>query len=199
MMAESPYIASVEGLSEEEAARRLRDEGPNEIPSGRRRTLPRIALDILKEPMFVLLVVAGTIYLILGDVQEAVILLSFVVLIMAITFFQERRTERALEALRDLSSPRALVIRDGKHKRIAGVEVVRGDIVVLAEGDRVPADAVVIDCANLMVDESLLTGESLPVRKATCDGSAMMQSPGGDGLPFVYAGTLVVKGHGLAW
>ncbi len=126
-------------------------------------------------------------------------LLSFVFVIMGITLYQERKTERTLEALRDLSSPRALVIRDGVQKRIAGREVVRGDVLVLAEGDRVPADALVLSCTNLSVDESLLTGESVPVRKAACqDGSSRLARPGGDDLPFVFSGTLVVSGQGFA-
>ena len=100
------------------------------------------------------------------------LVLSFsLFVIFGITIFQERKTERALEALRDLSSPRALVIRDGEQKRIAGREVVRGDILILTEGDRVPADAVLLACNDLMVDESLLTGESVPVRKIAWDGT----------------------------
>ena len=101
----------------------------------------------------------------LGDIQEGIMLLGFVIVIMGIEFYQERKTERALDALKDLASPRALVIRDGEEKRIAGREVVMGDMVVLQEGDRVPADATVISSINLMADESLLTGEAVPVRK----------------------------------
>ena len=119
--------------------------------------------------MFLLLVACGTLYLFMGDVKEAMMLLGFVFVVMGITLYQERKTERALEALRDLSSPRALVIREGKQKRIAGREVVHGDILILNEGDRVPADAIVLSCVNLLVDESLLTGESVPVRKAASD------------------------------
>ncbi len=149
--------------------------------------------------MFLLLIAGGAIYLILGDVQEAIMLLGFVFVVMGITLYQERKTERALEALRDLSSPRALVVRDGEQKRIPGREVVRGDTVILTEGDRVPADAALISCINLSVDESLLTGESAPVRKSSCDGSAdiAMLRPGGDNLPFVYSGTLIVQGFGV--
>jgi Ca2+-transporting ATPase len=151
--------------------------------------------------MILLLFAAGGIYLLLGDTQEAVILLSSVILVVAISLYQEQKTEHALEALRDLSSPRALVIRDGQRKRILGREVVRDDIVVLSEGDRVPADGVILSCTNLSVDESLLTGESVPVRKAPYQwavGGVEMARPGGDDLPFVYSGTLVVKGVGLA-
>lgn len=138
------------------------------------------------------------IYWILGDLQEALILLGFVFFITGISLYQEGKTEHALEALRDLSSPRALVIRDGERKRIAGREVVRGDFLVLAEGDRVSADAIVLSCSNLSTDESLLTGESLPVRKVTAVGNVEMARPGGDELPFVYSGTLVVQGQGIA-
>lgn len=187
------------GLSQEEVASRLREEGYNELPSSRRRSLIAIALGVIREPMFLLLVACGTIYLVLGDVQEALMLLGFVFVVMGITLYQERKTERALEALRDLSSPRARVIRDGEVKRIPGREVVREDILVLGEGDRVPADAAILSCTNLSIDESLLTGESVPVRKAACGGAiAEMASPGGDDLPFVYSGTLVVRGQGIA-
>ena len=197
-MVDEHDIAGISGLSDADAARRLKEEGPNSLPSGKKRSVFRIAFDILREPMFLLLVGAGIIYLVLGDLQEALILMSFVILVMGITFYQEQRTERALDALRDLSSPRALVIRDGRQLRIAGVDVVRDDVLILAEGDRVPADAVLLTCSNLTVDESLLTGESVPVRKLPCDGPLELGKPGGDDLPSVFAGTLVVKGHGVA-
>jgi len=197
-MVDEHDIAGITGLSDVEAARRLKEEGPNSLPSGKKRSIFRIAFDIFKEPMFLLLVGAGIIYLVLGDLQEALILMSFVLLVMGITFYQEQRTERALDALRDLSSPRALVIRDSRQLRIAGVDVVRDDILILAEGDRVPADAVLLTCSNLTVDESLLTGESVPVRKLPCDGPFELGKPGGDDLPSVFAGTLVVRGHGVA-
>ena len=186
------------GLSEQEAIARLKRDGYNELPSAQSRSLLAIAWDSIQDPIFLLLVGGGVIYWILGDLQEALILLGFVVFIMGITLYQERKTEHALEALRDLSSPRALVIRDGERKRIAGREVVRGDLLVLAEGDRVPADALILSCTNLSTDESLLTGESLPVRKIAAVGKVEMARPGGDELPFVYSGTLVVQGQGIA-
>jgi Ca2+-transporting ATPase len=172
--------------------------GHNELPSAKPRSILAIALEVAKEPMFLLLVAGGLIYLLLGDLQEALMLLAFVFVVMGITFYQERKTERALEALRDLSSPRALVIRGGEHKRIAGKEVVPGDLIILSEGDRVPADAELLSCTNLSADESLLTGESVSVRKACSDGKAVMARPGGDDLPFVYSGSLVVQGNGVA-
>ncbi len=191
-------IPALAGLSEAAAAQRLREEGYNELPAGRKRSVFSIALEIVREPMFLLLVACGLIYLILGDIREALMLLSFVIVVMTITLYQEQRSERALEALRDLSSPRALVVRDGRQRRIPGREVVRDDLLVLAEGDRVPADAALISCINLSVDESILTGESLPVRKTACSGDLTMQRPGGDHTPFVYSGTLVVQGQGIA-
>ena len=158
-------FAPIRGLSEADAQARLKTEGYNELPRPDRRTPFRIVLEVLREPMLALLLGGGVIYLALGDLQEALILLAFATMSVLITVVQETRTERVLEALRDLTSPRALVIRDGERKRIAGREVVRGDLVVLAEGDRVPADAVLVESHDLQTDESLLTGESVPVRK----------------------------------
>ena len=145
------------GLGSAEAALRLARDGANELSRRARRTLLGDALAIVREPMSLLLVACGAIYLVLGDVHESIMLLAFVFFIMGITLVQERKTERALAALRDMTSPRALVIRDGRRVRIPGREVVSGDLLVLAEGDRVPADAAVLDCSHLTVDESLLT------------------------------------------
>ena len=190
------------GLSEQVAGELLRTHGPNELPQARPRSVWRIAAEVVREPMLQLLIAAGLIYLVLGDVAEALALLAFVVLSLSISLVQETRTERVMEALRDLSSPRALVIRDGRRRRIAGREVVPGDLIVLAEGDRVPADAVLREAHELHTDESLLTGESVPVRKQACPPQTWAQlgecAPGGDDLPWVYSGALVVRGQGLA-
>ena len=187
------------GLGEDEAARRLASYGPNELPSTKRRDVLRIALEVVREPMLLLLVAGGTIYLAVGDLYEALILLVSVFVVMGITIYQEGKTERALEALRDLSSPRALVIRAGAQRRIAGRDVVPGDLVLLHEGDRVPADGVLLECNEFSADESLLTGESLPVAKRpTGPEVSAMAKPGGDGQPFVFAGALVVQGYGTA-
>ena len=191
-------LHSISGLTEAEATDQLQKEGYNELPSTKRRSILAIVLEVVREPMFLLLVACGAIYLLLGDVREALMLLGFVFVVMGITIYQDRKTERALEALRDLTSPRALVIREGQQKRIPGREVVRSDILVLNEGDRVPADAVLLWCRNILVDESLLTGESVPVRKVAWGGSAPMSRPGGDDLPLVFSGTLIVKGQGIA-
>ena len=187
------------GLTEQESLERLAQDGYNELPSARKRTFFHLLWEILREPMFLLLIVCGGLYLALGDPEEALMLLGFVLVIISITFYQEQKTERALEALRDLSSPRALVIRDGKQQRIAGREVVRDDVVLVSEGDRIPADATLLMATNLNVDESLLTGESIPVRKVAWDKLQEITHPGGDDLPFIYSGSLVVNGQGIAY
>src|SRR5215467_6268626 len=186
------------GLSSAEAQARLEQDGYNELPSTTRRTTLAIAFGVAREPMFLLLIASALIYLILGDVREALVLSASVLVILGITIFQERKTERALDALRDLSSPRALVVRDSEQKRIAGREVVRDDILILTEGDRVPVDGALLECNDLMVDESLLTGESVPVRKKSWDRAQTIARPGGDDLPFVYSGTMLVQGRGVA-
>ncbi|MDD1676317.1 MAG: cation-translocating P-type ATPase [Methanomicrobiales archaeon] len=186
------------GLSNEEAQRRLISDGANELPSREIRGVFGIVKDVIREPMFLLLVGAGAIYFVLGDIEEGALLLSFVLVIIGITVYQERKTERALEALKNLSSPRALVIRDGGLIRVAGRDVVRGDLIFMSEGDRVPADALLISSTNLSVDESLLTGESVPVRKLPSLGNPGDRKPGGDDQPWLYSGPLVVQGQGIA-
>ena len=199
------------GLSTAEAARRLLADGPNALSPSQQRTLGALVAEVAREPMFQLLAAAGALYLLLGDIGEAAMLLAFVCLTVLITVWQGLRTERALEALRDLTSPRAVVLRDGQRLRIAGREVVRGDLLVLSEGDRIAADARLLSTNDLRADESLLTGEALPVSKvaaapepagsadrAAAGGSASVARPGGDGQAQVYAGTLVVSGQGLA-
>jgi Ca2+-transporting ATPase len=188
----------VPGLSDAEAAERLQRDGYNELPSARPRSIIAIALEVVREPMFILLIASGAIYLLLGDPAEAAALLAAVFLVIGITLYQEQKTERALQALRDLSSPRALVVRGGITRRIAGRDVVQDDIVVVREGDRVPADACVESCRNLFVDESLLTGESVAVRKMPASAGPAPGPPGGEDRPFVYSGTLVVRGDGVA-
>lgn len=195
----APDLTEPQGLTEQEAASRLASEGPNELPSTKSRSTTKIAFDALREPMFLLLVAIGVLYVALGDIRESLALLVAVFLVIGITLYQESKAERALDALRDLSSPRALVIRSGTARRIPGREVVRGDLIVLSEGDRVPADAVLVATSGLTADESLLTGESAPVRKiASVEEAVIMGRPGGDDLPFVFSGSLVVQGRGNA-
>ncbi len=190
-------LGGLTGLSEAEATARRSRDGPNEIPAQRGHTVLRTVFEVVREPMFVMLVAAGVLYLAMGEPTDALLLLFFVTVVMGITIVQERRTERALSALRDLSSPRALVIREGRQRRIPGREVVRGDLVVLAEGDRVPADGMVRRGIGLSADESLLTGESVPVRKSPDPGATMVDRPGGEGGGSVYSGSLIVAGQGI--
>jgi Ca2+-transporting ATPase len=172
------------GLDAATAAARLREEGPNELGVSQRRTLRDIAWEVVREPMFLLLLGAGSIYLLTGDTREALVLLGFVVIIMAVTAMQERRSDNALEELRELSSPRAVALRGGTSLRIPGRDVVRGDFLLLAEGDRIAADGVLLQMHELATDESLLSGESEAIPKLEA-GSR------------VFAGTLVVSGQGV--
>lgn len=172
------------GLSESQVLKIQEQYGYNELPKSKVKRGYLIILDVLKEPMVYILLSCGLIYYIIGDRQEAIMLLVFLLIIIGITIVQEAKAERALEALRDLSSPRANVLRDNSKKRVAGREVVLGDIIYLAEGDKVPADAEVISSYFLTSDESLLTGEALPVEKKI--GST------------IYAGTTIVRGQGIA-
>ena len=175
-----------EGLSAPEAAQRLQQDGPNVLASEQRRTWRMILRETLREPMFMLLLAAGTLYLTLGERQEGLVMFGLVLVVLSLTLYQEGRTEHALRSLRELTSPRALVVRDGVAQRIAGAEVVRGDLLVLAQGDRIAADASLLTGADVQVDESLLTGESLPVDKSA------------NGETRLFAGTLLVNGHGTA-
>ncbi len=192
-------IPALSGLTPEEAAARLREYGYNELPSAKSRSVLQIILSVLREPMLLLILGSLAIYFLLGDSKDALILGIFVFVVIGITVYQDRKAERALDALRDLSSPRALVIRDGEPRRIAGRDVVPGDLLILAEGDRVPADGLLLSATSLSVDESLLTGESVPVRKlarAVVEGEE--RKPGGDDLPYVFSGTMIVRGQGVA-
>lgn len=187
-----------QGLSDEQAATRLRSEGANELPSEKPRGILALAWDVIREPMLLLLLGAGAIYLVLGELRDSVVLLISIFVVLGISLYQQQKTERALDALRDLSSPRALVIRNGKEKRIAARELVRGDVIVLQEGDRVPADAQVLSSVSLSVDESLLTGESVPVRKSPRTSPIETSELGTNDAKSVFSGTLVVQGHALA-
>lgn len=186
------------GLTSSEAAARLAADGPNVLPEGQRRTILVIIREVVLEPMFLLLLAASTLYFIMGDLEEALTLLGSVVVIFSIAAVQQGRTERALEALRDLSSPRARVLRDGEMRTLPARELVRGDIVSLAEGDRVPADAIFRDGPIVSVDESLLTGEAVPVSKQPSMEAEGLGAPGGDSGASLFSGTLIVSGRCLA-
>ncbi|CAN5340993.1 HAD-IC family P-type ATPase [soil metagenome] len=188
------------GLTARAAAERLALDGANELPRAGRRSVFRIVFDVLREPMLVLLLAGGIAYLMLGDLGEALILLAFATFSVAVTVIQETRTEHVLETLRDLSAPGALVIRDGARVHIAGREVVRDDLMVIEQGDRIAADAILVEATDLQTDESLLTGESLPFGKAATTGEVGVEAhrPGGEDQPYVYSGSLVARGSGIA-
>ena len=186
MQDHGPQVHDPGGLTSAQAAASFATHGPNELPQARRRTLPRLMLDVLRDPMFLLLVACGTLYLLLGDFRDALMLLGFVVLVIGITVYQSHKTERALAALRQLASPRAAVIRDGERRRIPARELVPGDLVAVAEGDRVPADGVLVAGTGITLDESPLTGESAPVSRSAAGGETRS-----------YLGTLVLQGQAL--
>ena len=203
-------IENLNGLTANAARQRLAMDGPNELAHKGQRSMLRIIGEVLREPMLVLLLIGGGAYLLLGDLPDALILLFFAGFSIVITVVQEARTEHVLEALRDLSAPRALVIRDGQQIRIAGREIVKDDLIVIGQGDRVAADAMLLEADDLQVDESLLTGESIAVRKIGQENTSQAntaqdnteqlatQRPGGEDLPAIYSGSLVVRGTGLA-
>lgn len=174
------------GLSAGEAAAALKKYGYNELPQSLRRPLWRLLLAVMAEPMVTLLFVCAAVYLFLGEAADGILILCSVLAVIGITLYQEYRSTRALEALRDLSAPRALAVRDGKEIRIPARELVPGDLIVLNEGDRIAADAELVESSHLAADESLITGESVPVRKLAGETAKL------------YAGTLVTAGQGLA-
>ncbi len=206
----TPNMYKFDGLSQSQAQTRLQEDGLNELATAQAQNLWQIAWHVLSEPMILLLIACGSIYLMLGDWHDAVVLSGFVMGMVIISFYQEHKTERALEALRDLSNPRALVLRDGAQQTIPSNQVVVGDYLIVTEGDRIAADGILISCLNLSVDESLLTGESLAVTKASLQRqnddistppdieSIQMEAAGGDNTIFVYSGSLIVQGKGIA-
>ncbi|HZJ18346.1 MAG TPA: cation-translocating P-type ATPase [Patescibacteria group bacterium] len=193
-------LEKAQGLSLNEVSERLKKHGLNELPSQKNKSVFTLLFNLIKEPMLLLLIAAGGIYLLLGEPRDASLLLVMIFLVIGTTVYQERKTEKALEALKGLSSPRALVIRDGEQIRIAGKEVVMDDLIILREGDRIPADALIISQRNLMIDESLLTGESLAVSKSDWDKKTdpNYYKTGREKIPLVFSGTMVTQGHGLA-
>lgn len=192
--------AHLHGLSEQEAASRLARFGRNVIREPRSRALHQIVIGTLREPMFLLLLCAALLYLTIGDLAEGIFLTAGAMLSLGLVIFQEARSERALKALNALTEPQARVIRDGAVRTIASGDLVPGDVILLGEGGRVPADCLLVDGDALEVDESALTGESSPSTKKPAAGSASdeLQPPGEEGSSSLFAGTLIVRGQGVA-
>ena len=180
------YFVGMGGLSNEEARRILASVGYNELVEKKERGVLSFIKSVFGEPMFFLLLGAAALYVLLGNYKEGLVLSMAMVLIVAITFFQKQKSSRALAALKKLSSPRALVLRDNRPERIAGREVVPGDWLILSAGDRVAADATLLESAGLYADESLLSGESAAVHKEL------------SGDKDLFSGSLIVSGKGLA-
>ena len=171
-------------MSKVEATARLAKDGPNRLPAAMPRRAHQQLLSVLREPMLILLLAAGLISYTLGEPLEATFLLLSVLFVIAISFYQTRKTDKALDALRVLIAPRAQVMRDGVIQKISSEDVVNGDLILLTEGDRVPADAQLTQVANLSIDESTMTGEAFSIDKQVGHK--------------VLSGTLVVRGHGEA-
>ena len=175
------------GLNSTDAIRKLHEFGYNELPSIKRKSWLEIGKNVVKEPMFILLIASALLYIFIGNYKEGIILLCAFSIIILITYYQNLKTEKSLEGLRKLSTPKANVIRDGLEIIIPGRELVPEDIIIVNEGERISADALIIDSYNLMVDESILTGESVPVAK---DNSKKNE--------IIYSGTLIVQGRAIA-
>jgi len=188
---------SLNGLTEEEAKRRLELYGFNEISERKKRGALDIFIDQFKSILVLLLVVSTIVSFILGEIKDAVAILVIVVINAILGFVQEYRAEKSVEMLKKLAAPKATVIRNGIERVIPAREVVLGDIIVLKAGDRVPADARIIEAMNLRVDESILTGESVPVDKISepIDAESLQI---GDMKNMVFMGTLVTYGRGKA-
>ena len=172
------------GLTSAQAQALLETSGENIIPSERPKSWLRQIWGIISEPMIILLVAAGAINFFLAEILDAAILFFTVLIVLAISIYQSRRAEQALNALKELSSPQVKVVRDGIEQRIASKYLVVGDLLLLNEGDRICADAELTECASLAIDESTVTGESAPVEKVIGDQ--------------VFSGTLVTRGHAKA-
>ena len=184
-----------QGLTTEQARKLQVKFGKNELAPQKRQSFIRKALRTICEPMFLLLLVAATIYFFLGEPRDGSIMLVFVVGIISIDIIQEWKTDQTLNALKDLSAPHVQVIRDGKQQTIESVNLVPGDFMIIAEGVKIPADGEILDENDLCVDESSLTGEAEGVWKVTADKA----EPTFDywRKDYCYAGTLVTQGSAV--
>jgi P-type Ca2+ transporter type 2C len=185
------------GLTSTEAARRLAEHGPNELQAAHRISPWAILLEQLKNVLVIILLVATVLSAFLGHGTEAIVITVIVLFAVVLGFVQEYRAERAIEALRQMAAPTAVVLRDGDEVGIAARDLTPGDVILLKAGDRVPADGRLIEAINLQVEEAALTGESVPVEKHT----APLTNSGlavGDRRSMAYAGTVATYGRGRA-
>ncbi|MFA5385672.1 MAG: cation-transporting P-type ATPase, partial [Eubacteriales bacterium] len=172
MITEQPNLLPLQGLTSEQAQNLQRQFGKNELAAEKKQSFFRKVIHIICEPMFLLLIVAAVIYFILGEPRDGAIMLIFVVGIISIDVIQEWKTDKTLNALKDLSAPHVVVIRDGKEQIIASADLVPNDLMIITEGVKIPADGDVVKVSDLCVDESTLTGEAEGVWKVTMDNNA---------------------------
>ncbi|MBN2318302.1 MAG: cation-translocating P-type ATPase [Acidobacteria bacterium] len=188
---------SAAGLSSKEAARRQLLYGPNRLEKQKAISPWLLLLEQFKNVLIIILLIATSISMVLGHGVEAIAIAVIVLFAVLLGFIQEYRAEKAIEALKQMAAPTARVIRDGKEQVIAAIEIVPGDIFLLSAGDRIPADARLIQSVNLKAEESSLTGESLPAEKDH-DYSPVPDAVVGDRKNMVYAGTSISYGRGRA-
>jgi Ca2+-transporting ATPase len=190
----------LDGLTSAEAARRLAELGPNELPSPSGRSVAAIIVETMREPMFLLMFGAAVLYLVLGDVGEGLFLVAAAATSIGLVIAQEARSERALAALRELAQPHVKVIRNGAQQTLPARDLVPEDIILVGEGDRLPADGLLVAGDVLSLDEAALTGESAPVVKRLADDGQSFDpdaQPHWEVTPNVFSGTLVVRGQGV--
>ena len=192
-MTEQNFSSSLEGLTSSQAKKLQEQYGKNELVSEKKQSFLSKIIHVMVEPMFLLLIVASIIYFILGEPRDGVIMLIFVCGVISIEVIQEWKTDKTLNALKDLSAPHVTVIRDGKEQTILSSDLVPNDLMVINEGVKIPADGEIIKANDLCVDESSLTGESIGVWKVTIDN---MEKDNSDywRKDYCYAGTLVTQG-----
>src|SRR4030042_1024277 len=185
-----------EGLSQREAQRRLAQFGPNELAEKKKISPWLIFLEQFKNFLIIILLIAVALSAIMGEVADAIVIFAIVLFAAGLSFIQEYRAERAMEALKRMAAPTASVLRDRMEIEISATELVPGDIILLRTGDKIPADARLIDAVNLKTDEASLTGESIPLEKT---GKAIAgEASIADRTNMVFTGTAAVYGRGLA-
>ena len=188
--------SSTNGLTAQEAQKRLSEFGPNELKKEKGKSPVKLFLQQFTDILIIILLIATGLSIVIGDTIEALIIFTIVLASASLGFFGEYRSEKAVEALKKMTAPTAMVLRNGKEVKVPAVELVPGDIILLYTGDKVPADSRLIDAINLKVDEASLTGESTPVRKAT--DSLADETQLNDKNNMVFTGTIIAYGRGKA-